>query len=308
MDVGDVFPDEFPLDHSEHLNQIVDSLHILIVRFCELPPFRVYRRIDINGIPERMFASRRLTSVLNLDVAVWTCQPSTPPPHDSYWYGRDGVSRLVVEVVTPLSAQARANDMDHRRIAYARLGIREYWLLDTKQESPLIGYTLDGALPLPAEHRRMEVGPGDGQASRVLGTSLRWVADTLECWHAAWARWMPVVEKPAREAEARGRAEGRAEAALAGRLELLLAMGVPLDISRDLGLDLMAMNTLPGIGAFIQTQGDLGQLRRHIPLRPPDRDTVAARQYMTELLRAYPSDQNPGPGSHCRPRRAAAAA
>ena len=159
VDVGDVFPP----DHSRYLSQIQNALDICLASVCEPPPFRVYRRFDINGIPERMFASRRLTSVLTPDVAVWTCQPSTPPPHDSYWYDRDGAPGLVLEVVTSSTAQARAHDMDPRRIAYARMGVREFWLLDTRQDFPLMGFTLDAKdgndAPLEA-YRPLEVGPG----------------------------------------------------------------------------------------------------------------------------------------------------
>ena len=222
--VGDVVP----IDHSHYLSQIQNALAICLASVCDPPaPPQAVRRVDIAGIPERMFASRRLTSVLTPDVAVWTCQPSTPPPHDSYWYDRDGAPGLVLEVVTSSTAQARAHDMAPRRIAYARMGVREFWLLDTRQDFPLMGFTLDAKdgddAPLEA-YRPLAVGPGGGQHSRVLGTSLRWVADTrwwahtLECWHAAWECWFPVVEIPIREAEARGLEQGLALANAEGQL------------------------------------------------------------------------------------------
>ena len=63
------------------------------------------------------------------------------------------------------------------------MGIGEYWLLDIEQDSPLCGYTLDaadaGAGQL-TEYRRLIVAADGGQASRVLGTSLRWVEDSLD--------------------------------------------------------------------------------------------------------------------------------
>ena len=140
VDVGDVFPS----DHSRYLSQIQNALAICLASICDPPaPPQAVRRIDIAGIPERMFASRRLTSVLTPDVAVWTCLPSTPPPHDIYWFDRDGAPGLVLEVVTSSTAQARAHDMAPRRIAYARMGVREFWLLDTRQDFPLMGFTLD---------------------------------------------------------------------------------------------------------------------------------------------------------------------
>ena len=275
LDVGMMSPSG---EHSAHLDQIGNALRILIARFCE-PPIHVSREVGISQIRGRIFASERHTHTLAPDLAVWA-RPLPPHPHPSYQYGRDGGPRLVVEVVSHSGAAMRANDLDHKWRAYARMGIGEYWLLDTQQESPLIGYTLDGAPPPQTEYRRIEVAPDAGQASRVLGTSLRWVADTLECWYAAWGRWVPVVEIPVLEE----RIQTEARVALGARLDLLLAMGVPLDLSRELGLDLLCMDTLPGIGSLMLTQGDLGQLRRHIPPRPPGRATEAAHHYVTELL------------------------
>ncbi len=296
---------------SHYLFQILNAFDICLASVCDPPArARALYRVDIAGIPERMFASRRRTSVLTPDVAVWTCQPSTPPPHDSYWYDRDGAPWLVLEVVTPGTTQARAHDMAPRRIAYARMGVREFWLLDTRQDFPLMGFTLDAKdgndAPLE-EYRHLEVGPGGGQHSRVLGTSLRWVADTLECWHAAWECWFPVVEIPIREAEARGveqglamaDAEGQLEyeyaeggrwvpvveipireaedrgiewglrmADVVGNLDLLLGLGVPPDIVLEMGLDLLLMEIMPGAGALLRTQGNLEQLRKQIPVQP----------------------------------------
>ena len=213
---------------------------------------------------------------------------------DSYQYARDGVPFLAVEVVSHSTAQMAANDWD---LAYARMGIGEYWLLDIEQDSPLCGYTLDaadaGAGQL-TEYRRMIVSADGGQASRVLGTSLRWVDDYLEGWKPEWGGWVRVLDIP-QEADARARAEER----LADRLDLLLAMGVSFDDSRELGLDLLCLDTVPGVGALMRTQGDLGQLRLHIPLRPPDHTTAEDDRYVTALLRAcpsYPGGDFPGRG------------
>ena len=280
-----------------------------------------------------MFASRRLTAVLIPDVAVWACLPSTPPPHDIYWFDRDGAPWLVLEVVTPGTTQARAHDMAPRRIAYARMGVREFWLLDTRQDFPLMGYTLDvrdGNVAPLEEYRHLEVGPGGGQHSRVLGTSLRWVADTLECWHAAWECWFPVVEIPIREAEARGVEKGLAMADavgdmeceyaeegsgvrtvgisirkaedrgiewglrmadVAGHLDLLLGLGVPPDISLEMGLDLLLMDIMPSAGALLDTQGNLELLRMHIPVQPWGQFTTGLelRQHMSKVMQACPS-------------------
>ena len=108
----------------------------------------------------------------------------------------------------------------------------------------------------------IEVGPVDGQASRAQGTSLRWVGrhpGVLACRVGAL---VPVVEIP-------GTGAGP------------------------------AMDSLPGTGALMRTQADLGQLRRHIPMRHPGRTTAADHQYVTELPRAcpsYPEGDFPGRG------------
>ena len=290
---------------SHYLSQIKNALAICLASFCDPPARgRALYRVDIAGIPEHMFASRRRTSVLIPDLAVWACLPSTPHPHDIYWFDRDGAPWLVLEMVTPGTKQERAHDMAPRRIAYARMGVREFWLLDTRQDFPLMGFTLDAKdgndAPLEA-YRPLAVGPGGGQHSRVLGTSLRWVADTrwwahtLECWHAAWECWVPVLEIPIREAKARGRERGREQgrrmAGMEGHLDLLLALGVPPDIALEMGLDLWLMEIRPGLGALLRTQGNLEQLRRQIPVQPRGQGTAGLelRKHMSKLLRACPS-------------------
>ena len=296
--------------HSQHLGHMERSL-LILVESCE-PPIHVMRDAGISGIPSHMVGSGRHTRTLGPDLAVWagTAQRNLPL---SYRYSQYGVPLLVVEVISHSTAQMRANDWEHKMQAYARMGIGEYWLLDDRQDSPLCGYTLDaadaGAGQL-TEYRRMIVSADGGQASRVLGTSLRWVDDYLEGWKPEWGGWVRVLDIPsleaAQEADARGRegrAEGRAEGAvtaeLAACLDLLLAMGVSFDDSRELGLDLLCLDTVPGVGALMRTQGDRGQLRRYIPLRPPDHTTAEDDRYVTALLRACPTyrlNDYTGPG------------
>ncbi len=282
--------------HSQHLGHMERSL-LILVESCE-PPIHVMRDAGISGIPSHMVGSGRHSRTLGPDLAVWagTAQRNLPL---SYRYSQYGVPLLVVEVISHSDAAVAANDLDRKWRAYARMGIREYWLLDDRQDSPLNGYTLDSAAPDAAEYRRIDVGPGAGQNSPVLGTSLRWVVDTLECWHSEWGRWVPVLDIPVLEAAFEADARARVEAVLGSYLDLFLAMGLSRDICCDLGLDLLCMDTVPGSGALMQTQGDLGLLRRRIPARPQDRDTAAARHYVMELLRAcpsYPANDFPGDG------------
>ena len=273
-------------EHSEHLDQIGNGLRILIARFCR-PPIHVSREVGITGIPAHMFASGRHTHTLAPDLAVWS-SPKPPHPQPSYQYERDGTPLLALEVVSHSSPQVEDNDLIHKRIVYATMGIREYWLVDTQQDFPLRGYNLDFGWTPPrnGEYQLKSISDDDGQASHVLGTSLRWVADTLECWHAGWGRWVPVVEIPVLEAEARVHLETR--------LELLLDMGVTVDQALELGLDLMCMDVLPGVVTLVSTQGNLWLLRRHIPQRPKGRNTDADRHYVANLLGACPSYPSAG--------------
>ncbi len=285
--------------HGNNLNHMKSALDILTR--SHTPPVHVSVDVEIIGIPGHMRATAPLTSILVPDLAVWAGQKKTVS-HGSYQYARDGVPFLAVEVVSHATAPMAANDWEHKMQAYARMGIGEYWLLDIEQDSPLCGYTLDaadaGAGQLP-EYRRLIVAADGGQASRVLDNSLRWVDDYLEGWKPEWGGWVRVVDIPDLELDARSRAEGRAEAELAARLDLLLALGVPFDQSRELGLDLRCLDTVPGVGDLWRTQGDLGQLRLHIPRRPPDHTTAEDDRYVTALLRACPTyrlNDYTGPG------------
>ena len=90
-----------------------------------------------------------------------------------------------------------------------------------------------------------------------------------------------------------GQATGRypgTRVALEDHLELFLIMRLPVDVSMELGSDLLCTDALPRVWTLMPTQGDLGQLLRHSPKRPLGLDTVAAaRHYVTDLLRACPS-------------------
>ena len=293
--------------HGDNQTQLKSALDIL-TRF-HTPPVHVSVDVEIIGIPGHVRATAPLTSILVPDLAVWAGQKKTVS-RGSYQYDRDGVPFLAVEVVSHSTAPMAANDWEHKMQAYARMGIGEYWLLDIEQDSPLCGHTLDaaaGGAGQLTEYRRLIVAADGGQASRVLANSLRWVDDYVEGWKPEWGGWVRVLDIPslevAQEADARGRAEGRAEGAvsaeLAACLDLLLAMGVSFDDSRELGLDLLCLDTVPGVGALMRTQGDLGQLRLHISPRPPDKTSAEDYRYVTALLRACPTyrlNDYTGPG------------
>ena len=289
-------------EHIANVRHLYVALDLL-AGSCDTPIY-VAQESTIYGIPGSMFAAARNTSKLAPDMTVWTGAAPARPYHH-YEYGQHGVPLLVVEVVSHSSQRERRRDLEHKWLTYARMGIQEYWLLDTEQECPLIGYTLADS-PQGAEYQRIEESADGSPRSHVLDNSLRWVEDSLEGWKPEWGGWVRVLDIPsleaAREADARGRegrAEGAAEAELAACLDLLLAMGVSFDDSRELGLDLLCLDTVPGVGALMRTQGDLGQLRLHISPRPPDKTSAEDYRYVTALLRACPTyrlNDYTGPG------------
>ena len=280
--------------HNRIVDQLVISLRA-VARGC-VRPIHVSREAGISRIPGHMWVSAHHTGTLGPDLSVWAGPAQADPPN-TYQYGRDGVPLLVVEVVSHATQQERARDWDYKWHAYARMGIPEYWLLDTEQAYPLIGYTLDAGaegMEPRAEYRPLAVSADNGQPSRVLGTALRWREDdTLEWWHDAWGRWVAVEEIPDIEARLQADARG-AQVDFTNHLQLLLGMGVTRSLALELGLDLLGMDTLPGVRALGSTQGDLGQLRRHIPPRPPEWGTSEDRDYVVSLLRTGPHRDDSG--------------
>ena len=267
--------------HNRIVDQLVISLRA-VARGC-VRPIHVSREAGISRIPGHMWVSAHHTGTLGPDLSVWAGPAQADPPN-TYQYGRDGVPLLVVEVVSHATQQERARDWDYKWHAYARMGIPEYWLLDTEQAYPLIGYTLDAGaegMEPRAEYRPLAVSADNGQPSRVLGIALRWRED-LECWSDAWARWVPALELRALEDD------------LEHHLQLFLTLGVSKDTALELGLDLLCMDTLPGMLTLVPTQGDIRQLRRYIPPRPPERDTPAARDYVVSLLGTAPRRDDSG--------------
>jgi Uma2 family endonuclease len=74
-----------------------------------------------------------------------------PLPLDSFSLEKEGVRPLlVVEVVSPLSAQVRETDRTKKLALYEEVGIREYVIVDTSTRTraarrySLLGYRLDG--------------------------------------------------------------------------------------------------------------------------------------------------------------------
>ncbi len=171
-------------EHGEALVHMRNALHILVQ--ASAADVHLSLDVDIHGIPGACFASARHTSTLRPDLSLWAGPPPAQP-FVSYRYDRDGVPLLAVEVVSYTYPERRDHDWGNEMFAYARMGIREYWIVDEQLEDPLKGFTLDAAdgtgCRLQA-YRPIAMDADGGQDSMVLDTSLRWTAGDLQCRHA----------------------------------------------------------------------------------------------------------------------------
>ncbi len=183
-------------DHGALLVHLCKALEILTQ--ASAAPAHVSVDVDIIRIPGAFFGAARHTSAVRPDLAVW---PAPEPDHNigSYRYDRDGAPLLAVEVVSHSDQEMRDHDWVHKMAVYAAMGIREYWLVDTRQPQVLRGYTLDAAVGTP-RYRPLEMDPDGGMDSGVLAASLCWAEGGLACWQAAWEAWVPVEELPLRQA------------------------------------------------------------------------------------------------------------
>ena len=193
---------------------------------------RISADVLIRGIPDSFFDSERHTSNLRPDLALW---PGPKPIGDisSYRYDRDGVPLLVVEVVSHADREMQDNDWRHKMSAYAHMGIREYWLVDTEKQPALHGYTLDATDGTPgrlSRYRLIEADADGGMDSSVLAASLRWAQGVMECWYAPLETWVPVEDLPVMQAEIVAELKGELQGELKtwGRiLHRLLDTAVP---------------------------------------------------------------------------------
>ncbi len=191
-------------DHGASLIRLCNALEILTRSFD--PVVHVSLEVDIAGIPGRFFASARHTSTLRPDLALWA-GPPPDNPHSIYRYDRDGAPLLAIEVVSPAGRDQRDNDWRRKMVAYARMGIREYWILDKQLQDPLSGFTLDAADGTPhslQEYRPMEADADGGMDSLVLNASLRWFEEDIQCWQEGQEQWGRVADIPVMQAELKG--------------------------------------------------------------------------------------------------------
>ncbi len=188
-------------EHGEALDHVRNALHILTQPSGS--EVHVSREVNIIGIPGAMFASDRHTSTLQPDLSLWAGPPPASP-HPSYRYSQDGVPLLTVEVVSSSDRDRRDNDWHTKMYAYARMGIREYWIVDEQLQDTLQGFTLDVAEGRPRrrhEYRPIAVDPDGGRDSMVLDASLRWAEGYIQCWHEGRGAWVRVEDIPVLQAE-----------------------------------------------------------------------------------------------------------
>ncbi len=189
-------------EHGEAMVHMRNALQVL-VRSAAAPEVHVSLDVDIAGIPGDFFAGPRHTSTLRPDLSLWAGPPPARPL-SSYRYDRDGAPLLVVEVVSHSDAEVRDNDWQIKMETYARMGVREYWIVDEQLEDTLQGFTLDGADGVPrslARYRAIAADAAGGRASAVLGASLRWGEGDVQRWHEDWGTWVRAVHIPVMEAE-----------------------------------------------------------------------------------------------------------
>ncbi len=92
------------------------------------------------------------------------------------------------------------------------MGIREYWLVDQQQSSPLWGYTLDDADGTPCSlttYRLIEADAEGSMDSQVLDASLRWGQGSVECWYTPWETWVSVEALPVMQVEIAAARKGK---------------------------------------------------------------------------------------------------
>ncbi len=206
-------------EHGNTLDQCSNALKIL------KPPatsdVHISREVTIVGIPGTFFTAPRHTGNLNPDLAVWA-GPPPPPPGLSYAYAVWGAPLLVLEVVSHSTQEVQDNDWHHKHYAYARMGVREYWILDEAAAVPLTGFTLDALDGTPcalSQYRRIAPDAEGGVESQVLGMWLRWQAEALECRSQPLGIWIVIEEIPIMQGRREGRREGQREGRREGRRE-----------------------------------------------------------------------------------------
>ncbi len=202
--------------HGEALARLRHALRIL----TRAATVHVSMDVDIRGIPGDVFASARHTSALRPDLSVWAGSPT--PDLASYRHDRDGVPLLVAEVVSYTYPERRDRDWDHKIFTYARMGIREYWIVDESLQDPLHGFTLDAVDGTPCSlsaYRPIAVTAPGGRDSRVLDALLRWAEADLQHWDVELERWVRVADIPILHAERKARVEGRQAGEIAGELK-----------------------------------------------------------------------------------------
>ncbi len=169
--------------------------------------WHVSREAGITGIPAAYFEGDRNHGSLNPDLAVWPFPEPQPRP-TSYAYDQHGVPELVLEAVAHSQPDVTRRDTTDKKIYYANMGIREYWLLN--QEAVLSAYTLtqESGFTLFRSRYAPITTEAAGLYSTVLGGYLHWQDEVLLYRHDVSELWRPLASLDVEESRQEGEVLG----------------------------------------------------------------------------------------------------
>ena len=207
-------------EHGDDLLEWEQALNVLETDDDSSRPNRlISREVPIKGIPRTYFAEKRNTGALEPDLALWDAD--NPPNREGNSYVFDPVHPplLVVEIVSQSTSRIRNNDLVDKMSFYARMGIIEYWILDSEADEPLLGFAQEGNAAkdlMFREYREIPPNPDGSRTSQVLGFDLRWQESRLEAWDKEGGSWLRITNIPLLESRQQGQRAGQ----LAGQLDV----------------------------------------------------------------------------------------
>ncbi len=197
-------------EHGDDLREWEQALHVLVEAHDAAR--LICREVPIKGIPGAYFANKRNTGALVPDLTLWNADHPPDREGNSYVFDPDHPPLLVVEVVSHSTSRVRTNDLVDKMGFYARMGIQEYWILDSDADEPLLGFAQDKrARPsmIWREYREISLNPDGSRTSQVLGTDIRWQDGRLEAWDQESASWLRITDIPALESRREGHQAGQ---------------------------------------------------------------------------------------------------
>ena len=179
--------------------------------------YRLTADLEFNAIPAAYLEGTGYRQKVAFDIGLW---PSPPIPKrtlrqnlGSISWHEWGAPHLVLEV---LSKQTERVDRQEKRQICRRMGVQEFWLFDSREETQALeGWRLDAA----GLYQPIEANQAGELHSSVLGTWLRCHDCQLEWWDFDLSDWYSVEKQRYTEGRIEGRTEGRIEGRTEGRIE-----------------------------------------------------------------------------------------